>query len=56
MKVTIAKKYPLPEKVHATVRYGDMLGARYIALESSRTPRRVPETASRWGRRRPRST
>ena len=43
VKVTIAKKYPLPEKVHATVRYGDMLGARYIALESS------PDTPARTG-------
>ncbi|MBD0023377.1 MCE family protein [Gordonia pseudamarae] len=47
VKVTVASKYPLPDKVHATVRYGDMLGARYIALEST------PDTPARTGNRIP---
>ena len=45
--VTVAKRYTLPEKVHASVRYGDMLGARYIALGSS------PDTPARSGNRIP---
>lgn len=34
VEVKIDRDQPLPENVHATVRYGDMLGARYISLRS----------------------
>lgn len=30
--VQVSADHPVPERVHAAVRYGDMLGARYIAL------------------------
>ncbi len=32
VRVTLERDQPVPERVHATVRYADMLGARYIAL------------------------
>jgi phospholipid/cholesterol/gamma-HCH transport system substrate-binding protein len=52
VKVKIERSQPVPEHVHAAVRYGDMLGARYIALSDAGpdAPRRagneIPVTAT----------
>ncbi|MEO9330445.1 MULTISPECIES: MlaD family protein [Gordonia] len=35
VEVKISNDHPLPLHVHAAIRYGDMLGARYIALSDS---------------------
>ncbi|MBM7367279.1 MlaD family protein [Gordonia hydrophobica] len=40
--VAVQSAHPLPERVRASIRYGDMLGARYVAIESDATaPPRV---------------
>ncbi|GAB88333.1 MlaD family protein [Gordonia rhizosphera] len=42
VEVKISDDHPLPQNVHAAVRYGDMLGARYVALtpgEQGQPPR-----------------
>ncbi|MGB3709998.1 MlaD family protein [Gordonia sp. (in: high G+C Gram-positive bacteria)] len=45
--VAVQSDHPLPERVHAAIRYGDMLGARYIAIEPSNTaPLRVGNTVA----------
>lgn len=33
--VEVQSDHPLPERMNAVIRYGDMLGARYIAVEAS---------------------
>jgi len=35
VRVAIERAHPVPEHVHAAVRYADMLGARYIALSDA---------------------
>ncbi|MFW0786912.1 MlaD family protein [Gordonia sp. CPCC 206044] len=32
VEVAVSRDHPIPQNVHAAIRYGDMLGARYIAL------------------------
>ena len=52
VSVQIEAAHPMPERVHASVRYGDMLGARYIALAEAgpdapaRDGNRIPVTAT----------
>ncbi|MDL9938223.1 MlaD family protein [Gordonia sp. ABSL1-1] len=48
VKVKIQREHELPKNVAASVRYGDMLGARYIAIEPGR-----PDTPAREGSRIP---
>lgn len=45
--VDVESAHPFPDRVHAAIRYGDMLGARYIAIEASETaPRRDGNTVT----------
>ncbi|GAA4757548.1 MlaD family protein [Gordonia alkaliphila] len=46
VSVQIEAAHPVPERVHAAVRYGDMLGARYIALSDA-----GPDAPAREGNR-----
>ncbi|GEE00902.1 putative Mce family protein [Gordonia spumicola] len=32
VRIEVQRAHPVPDRVHAAIRYGDMLGARYIAL------------------------
>ncbi|MEZ5210783.1 MlaD family protein [Gordonia sp. (in: high G+C Gram-positive bacteria)] len=50
--VRIERAHPVPERVRAAIRYGDMLGARYVALSPgdattpARTGRMIPAAAT----------